>query len=272
MKKHTNFILVVCFLLGLGILAYPFVSNYWNSFHQSSAIAGYSNTVSSMKQEEFDAIWAQADLYNEEIQSRYHRFIPTEEEHEQYIDTLNVNGDGVLGYLEIPNIRVSLPMYHTVKDSVLQIATGHIEGSSLPVGGPSTHCILSGHRGLPSAKLLTDLDQVLEGDLFMLHVLNETLTYQVDQIRIVEPEDISNLNIDPEKDYCTLVTCTPYGINSHRLLVRGKRVENLEEATKKIIPADAVQIDPVQVLPFVAAPLAILAVFWLLYGNRYHRR
>ena len=271
MQKKTNFILVLCFLAGLFLLLYPVVSDYWNSFHQSTAIADYSNVVSNLYDEKAEAVLNAAREYNDSVSKRPHRFIPTEEEHAEYMDTLSIDGKDVMGYLEIPSIHCSLPVYHTVRDSVLQVGVGHIEGSSLPVGGIGTHCLLSGHRGLPSSTLLTHLDKVLEGDLFMLNVLNEQLTYEVDQIRIVEPEDVTDLQLDPEEDYCTLVTCTPYGIKTHRLLVRGHRVENVETAERRKITPDAVQIDPVQVVPFVAAPLVILAVIWLLYGDRHHK-
>ena len=172
-----------------------------------------------------------------------------------------------MGYLEIPDIKESLPIYHSVDEAVLQVAVGHLSGSSLPVGGEGSHCILSGHRGLPSAKLFTDLDQLKEGDIFMIKVLHEVLTYEVDQIRIVEPEDISNTVIVDGKDLCTLVTCTPYGVNSHRLLVRGHRVDNIEE-NSILVAADAMQIDPMLVAPLVAAPILLVLLIWLLVHYR----
>ena len=174
-----------------------------------------------------------------------------------------------MGYIEIPSIKVSLPIYHGVDEAVLQIAVGHIEGSSLPVGGENSHCVISGHRGLPSAKLFTNLDQLKEGDIFMMRVLDETLTYEVDQIRIVEPEDLSNIGIVEGEDLCTLVTCTPYGVNSHRLLVRGHRIENIDASSIRVT-ADALQIDPVIVAPVVAAPILLLLLIVLLV--RYRKR
>jgi sortase A len=177
-----------------------------------------------------------------------------------------------MGYIEIPSLRVSLPVYHGVEDSVLQIAVGHIEGSSLPVGGPSTHCVVSGHRGLPSARLFTDLDKMMVGDVFMIHVLDETLTYEVDQIRIVEPHELDELLIQEGKDLCTLVTCTPYGINSHRLLVRGHRVENLKEAVTVRVTADAVVVERLIVAPFVLAPILLVMLVGLFVGGGKKKR
>lgn len=182
-----------------------------------------------------------------------------------------MTGSGIMGYIEIPSIDVSLPIYHGVDEAVLQIAVGHIEGSSLPVGGLSTHCVISGHRGLPSAKLFTNLDQLVEGDVFVIRVLDETLTYEVDQIRIVEPTDLSALEREEGKDLCTLVTCTPYGVNSHRLLVRGHRIENLEESNSIRVTADATLIDPVIVAPIVAVPILLILLIWLLVHYRKRR-
>lgn len=196
------------------------------------------------------------------------RFHPTEEDTARYQSLLNITGSGIMGYIEIPSIRVSLPIYHGVEDTVLQIAVGHIEGSSLPVGGADSHCVVSGHRGLPSAKLFTNLDQLAEGDVFLLRVLDEVLTYQVDQIHIVEPDDVSLLEIEQGKDLCTLVTCTPYGVNSHRLLVRGHRIENQADASSIRVTADAMQIEPVLVAPAVAAPMLLLLFIWLLFSTR----
>nr|MCR4752721.1 class C sortase [Eubacterium sp.] len=181
---------------------------------------------------------------------------------EEYRSILDVTGTGIMGYVEIPSIGVHLPIYHGMDESVLQVAIGHLEGSSFPVGGTGTHAVITGHRGLPSAKLFTDIDQLKEGDKFLLQILDRTMTYEVDQIRIVLPEELQDLEIDPEKDYCTLVTCTPYGINTHRLLVRGIRVENDEEEINVV--ADALQLEPVIVAPIVAAPILLLLFIILL--------
>lgn len=265
-SKKSTILLLLVFLIGLSLLLYPSFSNYWNSFHQSRPIASYSDAVSDLDEASYEQYLTEARKYNEELLTKTNRFQPTEEEHARYEKLLDVTGTGIMGYIEIPSIDVSLPIYHGVEDTVLQIAAGHIEGSSLPVGGESTHCVLSGHRGLPSAKLFTDLDELTEGDIFIVHVLDEVLTYEVDQIHIVEPEDLDLLQIEEGQDLCTLVTCTPYGINTHRLLVRGHRIENLDGASSRI-PADAVQIDPVVVAPVVAAPLLVILLIWILISS-----
>ena len=272
MKKHLpNIILILIFVTGLSLLLYPSISNYWNSFHQSRAISEYTGIVSEIDNEEYKKIWHDAEQYNEELAEKENRFFPTKEEDKEYRNLLNIDGNGVMGYLEIPSINCFLTIYHGTEDSVLQIAIGHIEGSSLPVGGKGTHCVLSGHRGLPSAKLLSDLDKVTEGEIFTIRTLDETLTYKVDQIRIVEPDEIADLDIEPGKDYCTLVTCTPYGVNSHRLLVRGHRIENEEDDGVRI-SADAIQIDPVVAAPFVAAPLLLILIGTMLFGHDRKRK
>ena len=230
MKKHiTTILLIIILLAGLSLLLYPTVSDWWNSLHQSRAIAGYTEAVAGLDGESYELWWEKARRYNEELSQKQNRYRMAEGEKEEYQAQLNVAGNGIMGYIEIPRIKCSLPIYHGTDEAVLQIAVGHIQGTSLPVGGEGSHCVLSGHRGLPSAKLFTDLDQLAEGDLFMLHVLDETLTYEVDQITVVFPEEVNDLELVEGEDYCTLVTCTPYGINTHRLLVRGRRTENLPE-------------------------------------------
>lgn len=270
-KNLSSIILVLIFIIGLSLLLYPSFSDYWNSFHQSRAIASYAQTVTTIDDDQYEKMWAQAQEYNTTLAKKQNRWVLSEEEYEEYEGLLNIGGTGIIGYIEIPNIKVSLPIYHGVDEAVLQIAVGHIEGSSLPVGGEGTHCVISGHRGLPSAKLFTNLDEMEEGDLFMMRVLDETLTYEVDQIRIVEPEDLSALEIEEGKDLCTLVTCTPYGINSHRLLVRGHRVENMESANSIRVTADAMQIDPVMVAPVIAVPILLILLIWLLVHYRKRR-
>lgn len=270
-KNLSSIILVLIFIIGLSLLLYPSFSDYWNSFHQSRAIASYAQTVTTIDDDQYEKMWAQAQEYNTTLAKKQNRWVLSEEEYEEYEGLLNIGGTGIIGYIEIPNIKVSLPIYHGVDEAVLQIAVGHIEGSSLPVGGEGTHCVISGHRGLPSAKLFTNLDEMEEGDLFMMRVLDETLTYEVDQIRIVEPEDLSALDIEEGKDLCTLVTCTPYGINSHRLLVRGHRVENMESANSIRVTADAMQIDPVMVAPVIAVPILLILLIWLLVHYRKRR-
>lgn len=271
-RKHfTTILLVLILLTGVSLLLYPTVSDYWNSFHQSQAIASYVEAVAEIDNTDYEKMWQEAVAYNEKLKEKSGRWTPTDEELEEYERLLNVSDTGIMGYIEIPKIKVSLPIYHGTDEAILQIAIGHIPGSSLPVGGKGTHCVVSGHRGLPSAKLFTDLDQLEEGDLFMMRILDETLTYEVDQVRIVEPEELSDLEIDEDKDLCTLVTCTPYGINSHRLLVRGHRVENLKEDTIRVT-ADAQQIDPVMVAPAVAVPLILLLGIGAWIGGRRRRR
>ena len=271
-RKHfTTILLVLILLTGVSLLLYPTVSDYWNSFHQSQAIASYVEAVAEIDNTDYEKMWQEAVAYNEKLKENSGRWTPTDEELEEYERLLNVSDTGIMGYIEIPKINVSLPIYHGTDEAILQIAIGHIPGSSLPVGGKGTHCVVSGHRGLPSAKLFTDLDQLEEGDLFMMRILDETLTYEVDQVRIVEPEELSDLEIDEDKDLCTLVTCTPYGINSHRILVRGHRVENLKEDTIRVT-ADAQQIDPVMVAPVVAVPLILLLGIGAWIGGRRRRR
>lgn len=268
MKKNKSTIaLVIIFIIGLSLLLYPSLSEYWNSFHQSRAIASYVESVAEIDDSQYERILAGAHEYNEYLAKNKASWVLTEEEKIEYEKQLDVTGTGIMGYIEIPSIKCHLPIYHGVDEAVLQIAIGHISGTSLPVGGEGTHCAISGHRGLPSAKLFTNLDELKEGDLFMIRVLDETLTYEVDQIRIVEPDDLSSLEIEEGKDLCTLVTCTPYGINSHRLLVRGHRVENLKENSIRVT-ADAMQIDPIIVAPVIAVPILIILLIWLLVHYR----
>ena len=266
MKKSvvSTVILILVFFLGLSLVLYPSVSDYWNSLHQSRAIATYAEEVSNLDTDRYEQLWAEAVDYNRTLRDRDNAFLLSETQKAAYDGLLNVGGNGVMGYIEIPTIGVSLPIYHGTDEGVLQIAVGHIEWTSLPVGGESSHCVISGHRGLPSAKLFTNLDKLVVGDTFLFRVLDETLTYEVDQILIVEPQETEPLRIEEGKDYCTLVTCTPYGINSHRLLVRGHRIDNVEEADAVRITADAIQIEPLLVAPFAALPLlAVLLVILL---------
>lgn len=269
MRKHlSTIILILVFLVGLSLLLYPTVSDYWNSLHQSRAISQYSEQVADLDNESYEEVWQAAREYNKSLVNKANRFTLTEEEKAEYEALLNVSDNGVIGYIEIPSIDCTEPIYHGTEEAVLQVAVGHIEGSSLPTGGIGTHCVISGHRGLPGARLFTDLDKLTEGDTFILSVLDETLTYEVDQILIVEPDELDALEIDPEQDYCTLVTCTPYGINSHRMLVRGHRVENEAAVSTVRVTADAVQIEPVLVAPLVAAPLLLLLLVALLVTTR----
>ena len=270
-KNNGNFItllLVLILLAGLSLLLYPSVSNYWNSLHQTRAIATYAEEVANLDNDAYDQLWQDAASYNQSLLTRSNTYLLSDEQKAEYARLLDVSGLGVMGYIEIPEIDVSLPIYHGTEESVLQIAVGHLEWSSLPVGGESTHCVLSGHRGLPSAKLFTNLDKLREGDTFLLRVLDEVLTYEVDQILIVEPQETAALQIEEGKDYCTLVTCTPYGINTHRLLVRGHRIDNIEEAKTVRVTADAIQIEPLIVAPIVAIPMLLVLLVLLLLPKR----
>ena len=257
MRKHiSTIILCITFITGLSLLLYPTVSNYWNAQHQTQAVVDYTERIEKMDDSEKLAEIDRAREYNSLLVDNGRRFSPNKEEKEFYNSVLSVDDNGMMGYITIPELRLKLAIYHGVDESVLQVGIGHIEGSSLPVGGESTHCVLSGHRGLPSAKLFTDIDKLVIGDVFMLHVYDEMLTYEIDQILIVEPEDYSALAIEEGKDYCTLVTCTPYGINTHRLLVRGHRVEN------KVIEGTRVTSDAIKVNKYlVIAGLSLLLLF-----------
>lgn len=267
-KNLTTILLVVLLFAGLSLLLYPTFSDYWNSLHQTRAISNYAENVANLDTDKYDQLWAAAQEYNASLLERDSDFALSQEQQEEYDDLLDVSGLGVMGYIEIPEISCSLPIYHGTDESVLQIAIGHLEWSSLPTGGESTHCVLSGHRGLPSAKLFTNLDKLVEGDIFMLRVLDEVLTYEVDQILIVEPQETSSLKIAQGKDYCTLVTCTPYGINTHRLLVRGHRIENIQQSNTIRVTADAMQIEPLIVAPFAALPLLLILLVVLLIPKK----
>ncbi len=257
-KRLSTIILILVFLTGLSLLLYPTVSDYWNSFHQSRAIATYASEVATLDNDTYDQLWEAAWDYNRRLAERENPLFQSEEDLAEYAALLNISGSGVMGYIEIPEISVSLPLYHGVDEGVLQVAVGHIPGTSLPVGGEGTHSVLSGHRGLPSAKLFTHLDQLREGDLFLLRVLDETLTYEVDQILIVEPHEVGALAIEPGMDYCTLVTCTPYGINSHRLLVRGHRIETVEEQAPVRVGSDAAYLNRNVVAACLAVPVLLV--------------
>jgi sortase A len=247
---------------GVVLMLYPPVSYWWNGMHESRAIASYVEKVADSSAEDSQRMWDEASAYNQSLLAEADRFRPTPEEDMRYRAALDITGTGIMGYVNIPSIRVHLPIYHGTDPTILQIAVGHMEGSSLPVGGEGTHCVISGHTGLPSAKLFTDLTKVQEGDTFTLSVLDQTLTYQVDQILVVLPEETDALAIDPDQDYCTLVTCTPYGVNSHRLLVRGHRIPTVPD--DRGITADAVQVEPIYIVPYLAAVLVAMVFGYLL--------
>ena len=264
MKKHfSTIILVLILVIGLSLLLYPTFADWWNSFHQSRAIASYDQALDSMSEADYTHLFDDAMEYNRQL-SQIKFPLMYFDQVDGYFDLLDITGNGVMGYIDIPKISVELPIYHGTSEGVLQVAVGHIQGTSLPTGGEGTHCVLSAHRGLPSARLFTDLDKMEVGDIFTLSVIDRVLTYQVDQILIVLPSEVEPLYTAEGEDYCTLVTCTPYGINSHRILVRGTRIDNLEEAKFRRVTADAVRIEPILVAPVVAAPMLLALLIMLL--------
>lgn len=260
MKKGTfsNIILILMLLLGLSLLLYPTFADYWNSLHQTRAIATYAEEVAVLDDDKYIELWEDAIAYNKTLSEKENQYFVDDESLVVYESLLNITGSGIMGSIEIPSIGCNLPIYHGVDESVLQVAVGHLEWTSLPTGGESTHCVMSGHRGLPSARLFTDLDQLQPGDTFMLHILDETLTYEVDQILIVLPYETDALLIEEGKDLCTLVTCTPYGVNSHRMLVRGHRVENAAQTITHRVTADALRLEPIAVAVVLFFPILIL--------------
>ena len=272
MRKNVSTITtVLVFLTGLSLLLYPTVSNYWNSKHQTQAVAEYSDRIEKMDEHEKKQAFEQAEKYNETLISNPGRFTPTEEQDEWYKSLLDVDGTGMMGYITIPEIDCKLALYHTVDASVLQVGVGHMEGSSLPVGGSGTHCVFSGHRGLPSAKLFTDLDRLQQGDIFLLHIYDPVFTYEVDQIHIVEPIDYGLLNIEEGEDLCTLLTCTPYGINTERLLVRGHRIANRSGDNSRIT-SDAAKVSTVLVAVGIGIPLLIISFIAVDVSERVPKR
>lgn len=272
MRKHiSTIILCITFITGLSLLLYPTVSNYWNAQHQTQAVVDYTQRIERMDDSEKLNEIGRAVDYNSMLVDNGRRFSPSKQEDELYRGILSTDDNGMMGYITIPELRLKLAIYHGVDESVLQVGIGHIEGSSLPVGGESTHCVLSGHRGLPSAKLFTDIDKLELGDVFMLHVYDEVLTYEVDQILIVEPEDYSALAIEEGKDYCTLITCTPYGINTHRLLVRGHRIENkVIDGTR--VTSDAVKVNKYLVIACVSLLLLVVYCLAVLIIRLYKKK
>ena len=284
-KKRATWIpLVIIMFVGLGLLLYPSVADWWNRGEAVKSVTRYADSVTLLKQEQIEQMLADARAYNADVAEHGRGGILSSEEEAWYNSVLDVNGDGMMGFIEIDKIDVTLPVYHGTDDLILQIAAGHLSWSSLPVGAATwntysktmdpedgSHCVISGHRGLPSAKLFTDLDKLEEGDTFSLTVLKDVYTYEIDQIRIVEPDDLSSLHIERGHDYCTLVTCTPYGVNSHRLLVRGTRVT---AQRSYIVQANAAQIQPMIVAPIIAAPVLVILFIlaMVLPGRRRNKK
>ena len=271
-KQLPNIIFGLIFLVGVAVFLYPSVSNYINSKNQSRAISNYEELLNNITEEDYSKYWQEAYRYNEELINKPLSFNLSEEEKKEYNRILDPTGTGIMGYIEIENIGVNLPIYHGTEESVLQVGIGHLEGTSFPTGTNSTHAVLSGHRGLPSSKLFSDLDQMIVGDMFLLHILDKTFAYQVDNISIVLPEEANSLSIVNDKEYVTLVTCTPYGVNTHRLLVRAKRVDYNEEV-RMIVPADATRYGALLVAPFIGAPvLVIVFIVYLVLTSKWYRR
>lgn len=271
MRKKSNIIstilLTIMLLVGLSVMLYPTVSDWWNSKVQSRAVASYQEAVAEMDDGETERLIQQAHDYNEKL-SRIYSPLTSSDEVEGYEDILNISGTGIMGYISIPFIKVELPIYHGTSEEVLNIAAGHLKGTSLPVGGSNTHAVISAHRGLPSAKLFTDLDQLVEGDTFTINVLGEVYTYEIETILTVEPDDIDKLAIIPNGDYVTLMTCTPYGINTHRLLLRSHRIDTTYHYDVKVV-ADATQVDPMLAVPAIALPFLILLIcFWVVSSKK----
>ena len=267
-RSLSNLLMGIALAVGTFLLVYPKASEYWNSFTQSRSIMGYAEQVAQMSTAEYAKFITDAEEYNAKLAENGNEWHMTQGQKKVYESRLTFDSTGVMGYIDIPKLGTKLPIYHGTSDAVLQTSIGHLAETSLPVGGKGSHCVLSGHRGLPSAKLFSDLDKMSQGDTFTLSVMNETYTYQVDQIRVVEPTDLRELTIRPDMDLCTLVTCTPYGINSHRLLVRGHRVKNASGDAKVV--ADALQIQPVHVAPFIMMFIlaGLLVKFAVIPGKR----
>ena len=263
-SRKATIILLVFFFIGLSVLLYPSISNYWNSKTQSEAIVDYEAMLANFKPEDYDALFEEADRYNREL-AALQTPLRDYREVKGYHQILDISGTGMIGYITIPKISQELPVYHGTSDAVLSIAAGHFEGTSLPVGGESTHSVVSAHRGLPSAVLFTHLDRMEVGDIFYFTILDRTLTYEVDQIRIVEPNDTSLIQIEAGKDYCTLLTCTPYGINTQRLLVRGHQVD-ASQTRNLYIANEAYRIDTLVVMPIVALPIIALLLIYVMFA------
>ena len=264
-KNRIGILLVLMLFVGVCGLLYPSVSQYWNSKTQTRAVENYREILDSLKSEDYDIFFEEAEDYNTALSELKSPLI-NYRQLEGYKDILNVSGTGIMGYVSIPKLGVELPVYHGISAEVLNVACGHLEGTSLPVGGENTHCVLSAHRGLPHAKLFTELDKLEVGDTFTITVLNRTITYQVDQIKVVLPNETNDVQIVAGEDLCTLLTCTPYGINSHRLLVRGTRIENAAPVLH--VTSNAYRIDSLVATPVVAAPILLFLLIVLMVKYR----
>jgi sortase A len=273
MKKTHNFstiLTTLIFFTGLAVLLYPSVSNYINQIHATHAVENYDTKLNTIQDGQYDEMLEAARTYNKKLAEKPSVYLNGDPQSAEYKDLLDITGDGMMGYITIQKIKVLLPVYHGTSNDILSSGAGHLEGSSLPVGGADTHAVITGHRGLPAAKLFTDLDRLETGDTFTLNILNETLTYEIDDISIVLPDEISKINIIPGGDYVTLVTCTPYAVNTHRLLVRGKRIDNPKGAMR--VTADAMQIDPMIAAPVLAAPVLLILLILLFTAPKKRNR
>lgn len=264
-KNKSTIILILVFFVGLSVMLYPTISDYVNQLHQTRAVANYAADVDKLSDADYTAYFEAADAFNAQIAADPDAlYFP--DRFPSYKSTLDVTGTGIMGYITVEKIGVELPIYHGTSDAVLQVATGHLEGTSLPVGGASTHAVISAHRGLPSAKLFTNLDQLEVGDTFTITVLDRTLTYEVDNISIILPTETDELKVVEGKDYVTLMTCTPYGINTHRLLVRGRRITTPDKLKHIRVTSDAIKIEPILTAPIMALPLLLVLLFWRLFA------
>ena len=264
-KNKSTIILILVFFVGLSVMLYPTISDYVNQLHQTRAVANYAADVDKLSDADYTAYFEAADAFNAQIAADPDAlYFP--DRFPSYESTLDVTGTGIMGYITIEKIGVELPIYHGTSDAVLQVAAGHLEGTSLPVGGASTHAVISAHRGLPSAKLFTNLDQLEVGDTFTITVLDRTLTYEVDNISIILPTETDSLKVSEGKDYITLMTCTPYGINTPRLLVRGRRITTPDKLKHIRVTSDAIKIEPLLTAPIMALPLLLVLLFWLLFA------
>ena len=262
-SRKSTIILLVSFFIGLSVLLYPSISSYWNSKTQSEVIINYEAMLAAYKPEDYSTIFEAADRYNAALARLDTPLREYQKLEADYWRTLDPSGTGMIGYITVPKIGQELPVYHGTSDAVLAHAAGHFQGTSLPVGGKSTHSVVSAHRGLPTAVLFTHLDRMEVGDTFYFTILDRTITYEVDQIRIVEPNDASLLQIEPNRDYCTLLTCTPYGINTQRLLVRGHQVDATQQRNL-YVATEAYRVETLVVTPIVALPMILVLLIYVM--------
>ena len=263
-SRKSTIILLVSFFIGLSVLLYPAVSSYWNSKTQSKAIVNYEAMLAAYKPEDYSEIFNAADEYNRTLYSLEVPMMEYKKIEAKYWKTLDISSTGMMGYLTVPKINQELPVYHGTSDAVLSVAAGHIQGTSLPVGGENTHTVVSAHRGLPTAVLFTHLDRMEIGDTFYFTILDRKITYEVDQIRIVEPSDVSLIKIEDSKSYCTLLTCTPYGINTQRLLIRAHQTD-ASQKSNIYIANEAYRVEPLIVMPVVALPIIFVLLIYVMF-------